>query len=565
MKVVLSIIVSGAVFLSATPFVYAKEKSVVDTAFVNGEVYTPSGWRSAVAIGNGKIIATGNDQQIRKLVSSQTKIHDLKGKTVFPGLYDMHVHPMMASNDEEGECKIPQGVDADALLAIVAQCTKSKKPGEWVTGGQWQASSMAATPITSATLDTASPHNPVMLFDISGHSVWANSRALKIAGITKETVNPEGGIIERDNRGEPTGVLRETARQLVMMHVPQPSAEDNVVALEKSLDLMLSYGIVGLLDAMVLSNGLEAYRSLADKGGLKQVVKACMAYSVAGKVEASFTTMLEKREEYASKNFRPDCIKVFADGVPTESHTGAMVEPYEDHQPNAPEKGLLLFNTSEMNQLVRGWDKQNLTVMFHAAGDAAVRASLDAIEFARKENGMNGPRHQVGHATFITREDIPRAKALNATIEFSPYLWYPSPINDDITKAIGAKRIERVWPIKDAIDAGGIVVAGSDWPVVPSPDPWLAIETSITRQPVGGGDSFGGGQGITLEQSVAMFSIQAAKQMGIEKERGTIEADKFADLIVLDRNPFKIPATEIHKVKVLQTYIEGQLVYEGGN
>jgi predicted amidohydrolase YtcJ len=173
--------------------------------------------------------------------------------------------------------------------------------------------------------------------------------------------------------------------------------------------------------------------------------------------------------------------------------------------------------------------------------------------------------HQVGPLTFVDPADLPRAKALNAAFEYSPYLWDPQPISDDITKAVGEPRISRVWPIKDGFDAGALVIAGSDWIVVPAPDPWLGIETAITRQNPGGSKrTFGAAQAITIDQAIRMFTINAATRLGLDKELGTIEAGKRADFVVIDKNPFRIPATDIHTIKVQKTYIDGEVVFDRG-
>ncbi|WP_372733209.1 amidohydrolase family protein, partial [Novosphingobium sp.] len=251
--------------------------------------------------------------------------------------------------------------------------------------------------------------------------------------------------------------------------------------------------------------------------------------------------------------------------VPTESHTGAMIDDYHGGQPNAPAKGLLLFEPEAMARNVADWDRQGITVLFHAAGDRAVRASLDAVEAARKANGMGGPMHQVGHSTFVDPADLPRFKALNAAVEYSPYLWDPQPINDDITSAVGTPRIDRVWPIRDGFDADALVIAGSDWAVVPSPNPWIGIETAVTRRnPGGGARTFGAAQAITLEQAVAMFSINAARRMGLADKAGSLETGKLADFLVLDRNPFAVPITQVHATKVLETWIGGERVHGNG-
>tara|TARA_R110000782_G_scaffold68542_3_gene138034 strand:+ start:4650 stop:6305 length:1656 start_codon:yes stop_codon:yes gene_type:complete len=532
------------------------------TIYRNAQVYTPSGWKNAFAVKDGRIVAVGNDEDVRKAARGAREV-DLGSRTVLPGLYDMHVHPVLQAKGGEGRCSISPDLPAAELLAGVGACVKAAAKDEWVAGGQWQASVLAGTPITAATLDAVSPDNPVMLFDVSGHSLWVNSKALAIAGITKDTPNPEGGIIERDAAGLPTGVLRETARNLVLRHLPPQPAERTQAELKKNLDYLLSFGITGYVEAMAFRDDLAVYAALADKGELKQHVQACIAYSHAGHPNPDLDATIAAIPEYTRERFKPTCIKVFADGVPTESHTGAMLEDYEAGQPNAPARGLLLFDPAKLHPMMAKWDKLGLNVLFHAAGDAAVRASLDAIAFARAQNGNDGPIHQVGHSTFVDPADLPRPKALNSAIEYSPYLWDPQPINDDITTAVGARRIERVWPIKDGFEAGALVIAGSDWAVVPAPDPWIGIETAITRQnPGGSARTFGAGQAITLEQAIRMFTINAATRLGLDKDLGTIEAGKRADFIVIDKNPFRIPATDIHTIKVQKTYIDGEVVFD---
>ncbi|WP_235536451.1 MULTISPECIES: amidohydrolase [unclassified Sphingomonas] len=539
----------------------AAHASSTTTVYSNGQVYTPAGWKSAFAVKDGRIVAVGSDAEVRKAAPGATVV-DLASRTVLPGLYDMHVHPVLEAKGGEGGCRISPDLPPKEFLAAVADCAKGVK-GDWVTGGQWQASVLTGTPITAATLDSASGDRPTLLFDISGHSLWVNSKAMAVAGITKDTPNPEGGIIERDAAGMPTGILRETARDLVLRHVPPQPASQTLAGLKKNIDMLLGYGITGYVEAMAFRDDLEVYAALYDKGELKQHVQACIAYSHAGHVNPDLDATIAAIPTYTRDRFKPTCVKVFADGVPTESHTGAMLAPYEAGQPNAPAKGLLLFTPETLDPRMAEWDRKGLNVLFHAAGDAAVRAALDAIAYARKTNGMNGPIHQVGHMTFVDPADMPRGKALNAAFEFSPYLWDPQPINDDITMAVGAKRIERVWPIKEGFAAGALVVAGSDWAVIPAPDPWLGIETAITRQNVGGSaKSFGAAEGITVAQAIQMFTIDGVKRMGLDKELGSIEAGKRADFIVVDKNPFKIPATEIHTIKVQQTYIDGAVVFD---
>lgn len=541
---------------------YARTVAHSDVLLVNGHIYTPGGWHSAMEITGGRIARIGDSAQGALWRTQAKQIVDLKGRTVLPGLYDMHVHPVLQAKGDEGACRIPQDANSQKLLDLVAACVKAAKPGEWITGAQWQASLLQDIPITAATLDRISPDNPVLLFDVSGHSVWVNSRALAATGITEATPNPEGGIIERDASGKPTGILRETAGRLVTSILPPQSRNLTKRNLEQNLAMLSGYGIVGFVEAMAYRDDLDVYAELADQGVLKQHVQTCIAYSEAGRANPEFDQTLATRARYARKNLDPNCIKVFADGVPTESHTAAMLEDYKAGQPNAPARGLLLFDPQQMDKLVTSWDKQGITVMFHAAGDRSVRSALDSIAAARKANGTNGPIHHVGHSTFIDPQDMPRFKALNVAAEFSPYLWDPQPINDDITTAVGPPRIDRVWPIREGFAAEALVIAGSDWAVVPTPNPWIGIETAITRRNPGGSErSFGLSEGITLRQAITMFTINAAHQLGIDREKGSLESGKSADFIVLDRNPFDIPVTEIHTLLPRETWIDGKRVF----
>lgn len=547
----------GALLAATSPAAIAPP----DTIFVNGLVYTPTGMKQAFAVKGNRIIAVGDDGSIARLAGPKTEKVDLRGSTVLPGLADMHVHPLGAGLASL-QCRIAQGATSVQFLDTVRACVRQKSPGEWITGRAWQAGSMGAVPINRQTLDAIAPDNPVALLDTSGHSMWVNSKALSIAGIVSATPNPDGGIIERDGKGAPTGLLRENAKALIQAHIPSYDAIQNAAALKRALDKLLSQGVTTINDASLSRPTVKAYVDLADRGELKQRVIGCFAYKIA----KDFDQLLADRKSSARANFSPSCVKVWVDGVPTEGHTGAMVEPYADAdaQPNAPARGLVLIPPAELKAAVTRWDKLGLLVKFHVAGDQAVRSALDAIEATRRTNGPNGPRHMLAHASFVTVRDMARARPLRTTWEFGPYIWYPSPISNDVAKAVGPERMQRAWPIKDGIASGAVVVAGSDWPIVPDANPWIGIETSITRKRPGGvGESLGGGQAITIKQAIDMYTINAARALGEESDRGSIESGKIADFIILDRNPFAIPVTQIGTTKVRSTFIGGNKVFDG--
>lgn len=563
-----TIVVLGA--LSAVPaWAQSAEATAApaDLILQNGQFYTPRGFRQAVAVRNGLIELVGTNEVVTARRGDRTQVIDLEGATVLPGLHDMHVHPGGAGLGNL-QCRFPQGLSAKQLTDTVAGCVKKKSKGEWVAGGQWDAASFGKTPPHRSILDRVSPDNPVALTDISGHSTWANSKALELAKITRDTPNPAGGIIEKDSKGEPTGILRESATGLVRRLVPPPTFEQQVEALDWALNVMLSNGITSFTDAGVGEAGLRAYAKLADEGKLKQRVRVCIFWGGAG-VDGRpnpAEELIARRNFYARERLSPDCVKVVLDGVPTDGHTAAMLDNYEPSlgkdEPGRA-KGLLMLPPEVVNPLVTRLDAQGLTVKFHAAGDAAVRAGLDAIEAARKANGFSGQLHDVGHNSFVSMADIRRARSIGATFEMSPYIWYPNPIIPDIRKAVGEERMKRWIPVADAIVAGGLVVPGSDWPVVPLVNPWIALETLVTRQaPGGGGEALGAAEKITLEQAIEMFTIASARQMGARSRRGTIEEGLLADLVVIDRNPLQSPIGQLHDTKVTRVLINGETVYQ---
>lgn len=533
-----------------------------DLILEHGVIRAAHGWAESLAIRRGVIVAVGDAASTRNLRGPATRIVDLGGATIVPGLHDMHVHPMSAGL-QQLECRFAQGSPGAQVLAAVKACVAARAKGEWVTGGQWVAATFGPQGMRLRDLDAVSPDNPVLLTDISYHSVWANSQALRLAGVDRRTPDPAGGVIERDARGEPTGVLRESAAALVRAVVPPPGSLQNKEALRWALDTMLGQGITSFTDALVDEDALQAYADLAESGQLKQRVRACQLWRRSDRdVNDAAAEFAARRNLWARSRFEPDCVKIALDGVPTDSHTAAMIEPYvDDAHGESRTRGMLMVPTATLNAAVTAFDAAGLVVKMHAAGDGAVRAGLDAIAAARAANGNSGLRHDIAHNSFVDPADLQRARGLFATFEMSPYIWYPNPIIPDVLKAVGPERLLHWTPVKGAIDSGAHVVPGSDWSVVPSVNPWLAIETLVTRQrPGGGGEVLGAAERISLEQAFELFTVNSAIQMGNRGRTGQIARGMLADLLVLDRNPFRIPVTDIHLTSVRAVLIGGELV-----
>jgi hypothetical protein len=533
----------------------------------NARIGTASGAADALAIRGGLIAAIGASKDVAAMTGPKTRQIDLGGATVLPGLHDLHVHPVFAGISAK-ECSIPQGSSLKETQKVVKGCVDRAKPAGWITGGQWDVPALGQMP-TRAMLDAVAPDNPVLLWDTSAHSSWANSRALALIGITRVTPNPKLGIIERDGAGEPTGILREAAAEMAAARVPKHTEADAQSALAWGVNEMLSFGITSFTEAAVgfstgAQNELNAYAALADAGILKQRVRLCLVWAPGDK-EAE--ALIAARNEYARSRMSTDCVKIFLDGVPTDSHTAAMLEPYKGtvagRDDAASRTGVLSVPQAVLNEAVTRFDRMGLTVKFHAAGDAAVRAGLDAIAAARKQNGFGPQMHNVGHCTFVAKEDIARARGIGATFEVSPYLWGPTPINDSIAAAVGPQIIKRVWPVREMIDSGALVVPGSDWSVVPSVNPWPAIETLVTREkPGGSAESFGKAEAISLREALEMFTVNSAREEGTASTLGRIEPGMFADLIVIDRDPSSVPIKQVHATKVKMTFIAGERVFD---
>jgi predicted amidohydrolase YtcJ len=557
---------AAAPVLAADQSPAAAADQPADLLLTGGQVYTPSGWVEAVAVRDGVIVGVGKTADVARLRGSGTSVLDLAGKAVFPGLADMHVHSYFAGI-EQFQCRFAYGAKPKQILEAVRTCVKGKPAGEWIEGGNWVGAVFAKGEQTRQALDRVAPDNPVALGDEAHHSLWVNSRALEAAKIGRDTPDPAGGIIERDAKGEPTGVLRESATRLIEAVLPEPTDAHKRKAVTLATNQMLSYGITSFTEAWLTAGNVPVYSELSREGLLKQRVRGCVAWRPG---DAAAVKLIAERARYATARYSSDCVKMFLDGVPLESRTAAMLQPYQGKNGAPPvdsDRGILMIPQPELNAAVAAYDAQGLHIKFHAAGDAAVRAAIDAVEHARATNGWGGPMHDVGHNSFVDPADIPRVRALHMAWEFSPYVWFPSPIVDvDVRNAVGNERLARFIPIKEAVDTGAPVVVGSDWSVVPSVNPWLAMETMVTRRAPGGGDvAIAEGERVTLEQALRMYTTSAAEVMGDRDQVGSLEVGMHADFVVTEQNPFRVPITDLHATKVISTYIDGEKVYDAAS
>ncbi|MBS0612839.1 MAG: amidohydrolase [Proteobacteria bacterium] len=542
-----------------------------DLLLLHGAIYTVDQehpWAQAVAVRAGKIEFVGSDAAAAAYRGSATQVVDLKGRFAMPGLVDIHEHPVMGGLKTLYECNFPFTAKPADIAAAVKACAAKAAPGAWVRGGQWGSSFFVQNKLESprAFLDAVSGDHPVYLYDDSGHNGWANSAALKAAQVDKSTPDPAGGTIVRDAKGEPNGVLLETGARVFDKVIPRWNDEQFKAAAREAVREDNQYGLTAMKDAGAPfdASGL-AFSSLDKAGELTMDVAVCARTPYGDrKAPLDYAAIETQRERFRTAHVHTEFVKLFLDGVPTEARTAAMLEPYvADAAHGAHFKGELHIDPALLARDVTELDKRGFTVKMHAAGDGSVHAGLDAVAAARKANGNSGLHHELAHAGYVEPSDIPRFAQLDVIPDFSPIIWYPSPIIQSVINAVGP-RGQHYWPTRDLLKAGALIATGSDWPAaVPDQNPWMGIEALVTRKDPRGitPGSLWPEQAVSLDEALKIYTLNGARALRLESRIGSLQPGKSAQIIVLDRNPFKIPAADIGDTQVRMTYFEGKLVY----
>jgi len=536
-----------------------------DIVFTGGVVHTADEQRSraeAVAVRGDTIVAVGNAAEVNAWIGDTTRVVELDGRTVLPGFHDAHMHPITGGEMLLG-CSLFGLTTRDAILAKVAECV-AESDEEWVIGENFDLAAFPGGNPHKSLLDEIAPDRYVYLRGTDGHNDLANSKVLELAGITAETPDPPKGVIERDpETGEPTGMLRETARAPVEALLPETTFEDRVAALQATLAETARYGITSLVDAWTGLPDWEVYRAVAESGGLDARVKASLTYGVNAKHQGEeWEAALARRGEFAGERFDVSAVKFFVDGV-LEGETAALVEPYTGM---GQHRGVLNFESDELQEAVTRFDAMGLQIHMHAIGDLAVREGLDAIEAARRANGDTGNRHHITHLQLVHPDDIPRFAELGVAASFQALWAYPDAWIMEINlPVVGRERVQRMYPIGSIHRAGGTIVGSSDW-AVSSMNPLEAIETAITRQDASGqvDGTLNADEAVDLATMIDAYTRNAAQLLGHDGITGSIETGKRADIVVLDRDVFAIPAAELSEVRVDMTLLDGGIVYERG-
>lgn len=493
------------------------------TIYRGGAIYTldpARPWARVLVVEDGRIVHVGDDAK-----KFRGRIVDLKGRMMLPAFHDAHAHPM-SGGTRLLRCALGGFRTAQAMRGAIARCDASHDES-WVIGNGW---SRDVAPPDLAALDALVPDRPAYLATEDGFSAWVNSRTLALAGLAQKD-----GYVEGD------ALMRVRALR------PQPSEALFRAALARWTDMANEAGIVAVFDASASPAMLDAYRAADAAGQLKLRVVAAQLVDTA-KGPEQVDAMVARR--MPGRRLRADAAKIFLDGE-IDRHTAARLDG----------DGELLLPPQALNALVVRLDAAGFDIHMHAMGDGAVRAGLDAIAEAERKNGPRDRRPQLAHLALVAPEDVPRFKALGVTANFQP-LWFQAddPATEGTDEALGPERARRLYPIATLARADARIVASSDWPAT-SLNPLDAIEIALTRQPLGSiTPARQPDQRMTLAAMLAAYTRDAA--FVAREDDGVLAAGRPADLVVLDRNLFKLAPSDIHKARVLLTVLDGEAVYQ---
>ncbi|MFM7275212.1 MAG: amidohydrolase, partial [Gammaproteobacteria bacterium] len=451
-----------------------------DTVLRGGAIYTVDAarsWAQAIALRECKIVFVGTDAGAAALIGPATQVIDLEGRLVLPGLQDAHIHPI-SGGMEAASCDLNGARTPEEYVARIKAYAEANPDEPWILGGGWLMSAFGPGAMPSkALIDAVVPDRPVMLSSTDGHTTWVNSKALEIAGITKDTPDPVDGRIDRDPKtGEVIGSLQEGAGSLVGKHVPEPSLEKRLAGLRYTVKMLNGYGITALQDAGAQLPTLETYAALDATGELS--VRATLAqWWQRDQGLEQIPTLEARRTEFTKGHVRASSVKIMQDGV-MENYTAVLTEPY--HVAGDP-TGIPMVEPELLKKAVTALDAKGFQVHFHAIGDGAIRQSLDAVEAARTQNGDSGLRHHISHLQMINPRDLPRFRELEVVANFQPlWAWADEYLTKLTAPFVGPERMTWMYTIEAMHASGAMIAFGSDWSVSTA-NPWDQIEVAVRR------------------------------------------------------------------------------------
>lgn len=531
---------------------------MADLVLLNGTVWTVNPdqpWAEAVALKGDKILEAGSSEEIKKMIGDNTQVIDLKGDLVLPGFIDSHTH-FLDGGFSLLSIRLRDAESREEFITRIDDKAKEIKRGVWILDGDWDHQSFDPPELPRKEwIDPVTPHNPVCVNRHDGHMVLVNSLALKLAGITKNTPTPAGGEILKDpETGEPTGILKDAAMNLVMRHIPEPTFKEKLRAAEVALKHAAELGVTSAHD-MAYAENFEVYQEL-----LKQNKLTARLYVYIPITEVEIYARLKLKTPFGNNLLKIGGLKGFVDGS-LGSSTALFFDPYTD---NPRKKGLLhsqMFPEGIMEKRIIQADKAGLQVAVHAIGDKANNILLDIFERTITQNGERDRRWRIEHAQHLLPQDIERIANLGIIASVQPY----HAIDDGrwAERKIGRKRCQYTYAFKSLVEKGAVLACGSDWTVAPL-DPIGGIYAAVTRQTLDGKHPEGWfpEQKISLEEAIRGYTLNGAYAEFSENLKGSVEKGKLADLVVLSRNIFKIQPDEIQKTEVKMTIFNGKVIYK---
>ena len=542
-------------------------KTSADRVFINAAVYTveeSNEWAEAVAIKDGLIVYVGNSEGINDWIGKATQITDLEGKMLLPGFHDSHTHVLIGVATDT-ECDLLRIETVKEVHQKLKSCQSLQGFGEdsWIIGSGWSDWLWPNAEPNKDTLDKLFPDRPVYLGSSFGHSAWVNSKAMAIAGITKDSDPGADGVVVLDVKtGEPTGALHDAAMLLVKNVLPEPTPEHRMESVRAAIKMVHSLGVTAVIEPGLDEAMIRPLLQLSDTDefNLRALASLSTINWQPGVFDDEIFSFLEGREKWRRPNLGVDSVKIYMDGV-IESNTGALLEPYEDP---AHGVGPRFYSQQDVDRYFTRFDAMGLQIHVHAIGDAGVRIALNGYQAAFEANGPSDNRHHMTHLQLISDADIPRFAEYNVGATFQP-LWsyYDSAAIDLDIPAIGKKRTHDMYPIGSVHRAGGRINGASDY-FVTDMNPLLGIEVAMTRQDpfTNSGRPMKEGERVDLKTMIRAYTINGAYTMGLEDKQGSIKVGKRADLVVVSKNLFEIPAYEISDAFVSLTVFDGETVYE---
>ncbi len=544
------------IFIAAFSHTASSQPSPADLLILNAHVWTVDDAlpeAQAVAVRGERIVYVGTDDGARTLAGPATKTIDAKGRLLLPGFQDNHTH-FISGGEEVGQLDLKDAATHEEFGRRIAAYAKTKQPGEWITGGNWDHDKFPNGELPTAELiDKYCPDLPVFVNRFDGHMACANSRALKLAGVTAAMADPVGGTIVRKPGGrEPAGVLKDAAMDPVWKAVPDPTPDQRAASARKAFAEARRLGLTTIQDMIGGRGNLQAYETVRAEGG--------MTARIYGRWPIQDWEWLAKRTKergFGDDLFTIRSLKGYADGS-IGSSTAYFFRPYADDPKNF---GLPSDHLDKLPAWCLGADAAGLQISIHAIGDRGIYEILDIIERLERTNGPRDRRPRIEHDQHPHPRDIPRHVKLGAIACVQPYHC----IDDGrfVEKRIGYRRCQTTYPFRSFLDAGARMCFGTDWPVAPL-DPILGLDAAVNRRTLDGKnpDGWFPEQKITVAEAIRAYTLENAFAAYAEAKTGSITVGKYADLVLLDKDLLKINPKEIPGTKVEVTVLGGKVVYE---